>query len=62
MYIPQVSGERLQDHWSSGYHYKPMGIFPDAQGQLTPESEVKSGQKCNSSEIVFFLVTVKNKK
>ena len=22
-------------------HYKAMGIFPDAQGQLTPQSEVE---------------------
>ena len=21
LFISQVSGERLQDHWSSGYHY-----------------------------------------
>ena len=25
-------------------HYKSMGIFPDAQGQLTPQSLVRSGQ------------------
>ena len=25
-------------------HYKPMGIFPDAQGQLTPQSLVQSGR------------------
>ena len=25
-------------------HYKSMGIFPDAQGQLTPQSTVRSGQ------------------
>ena len=24
-------------------HYKSMGIFPDAQGQLTPQSLVESG-------------------
>ena len=24
-------------------HYKSMGIFPDAQGQLTPQSLVQSG-------------------
>ena len=24
-------------------HYKSMGIFPDAQGQLTPQSFVRSG-------------------
>ena len=25
------------------FHYKSMGIFPDAQGQLTPQSLVQSG-------------------
>ena len=31
-------------------HYKSMGIFPDAQGQLTPQSMVGSGRISNSSE------------
>ena len=30
-------------------HYKSMGIFPDAQGQLTPQSLVRSGRISNSS-------------
>ena len=34
-------------------HYKSMGIFPDAQGQLTPQSFVRSGQMSNSSEILW---------
>ena len=29
-------------------HYKSMGIFPDAQGQLTLQSTVPSGQISNS--------------
>ena len=33
-------------------HYKYMGIFPDAQGQLTPESLVRSGRISNSSEML----------
>ena len=32
-------------------HYKFMGIFPDAQGQLTPQSLVESGPNSNLSEI-----------
>ena len=28
-------------------HYESMGIFPDAQGQLTPQSLVKSGPNSN---------------
>ena len=42
------------------YHYKTMGIFPDAQGQLTPQSLVRSGRISNSSEMVMdVLVTFK---
>ena len=37
-----------------------MGIFPDAQGQLTPQSLVRSGRILNSSEMLwYFLVTCK---
>ena len=34
-------------------HYKSMGIFPDAQGQLTLQSVVRSGQISNSSETLW---------
>ena len=34
-------------------HYKSMGIFPDAQGQLTPQSFVRSGRISNSSEMFW---------
>ena len=34
-------------------HYKSMGIFPDAQGQLTPQSLVLSGQISNLSEMLW---------
>ena len=33
-------------------HYKSMGIFPDSQGQLTPQSLVRSGRISNSSEML----------
>ena len=33
-------------------HYKSMGIFPDAQGQLTPQSLVRSGRISNTSEML----------
>ena len=29
MYISQVSGERLQDHWSSGFSVLSMKDFPN---------------------------------
>ena len=35
-------------------HYKSMGIFLDAQGQLTPQSLVESGRNSNSSRILWF--------
>ena len=34
-------------------HYKPMGIFPDIQGQLTPQSMVRSGRILNLSATVW---------
>ena len=34
-------------------HYKSTGIFPDAQGQLTPQSLVRSGRISNSSEMLL---------
>ena len=33
-------------------HYKSMGIFPDAQGQLTAQSLVRSSRISNSSEML----------
>ena len=34
-------------------HYKSMGIFSEAQGQLTPQSLVRSGRISNSSEMLW---------
>ena len=34
-------------------HYKSMGIFSEAQGQLTPQSLVGSGKNSNPSEILW---------
>ena len=34
-------------------HYKSMGIFPDAQVQLTPQSLVRSGPISNSFEMLW---------
>ena len=34
-------------------HYKSMGIFPDAQGQLTPLSEVEPSPNTNSCEMLW---------
>ena len=44
-------------------HYKYMGIFPDAQGQLTPQSLVRSSRISNSSEMLeMFLLPASMKK
>ena len=43
--------------------YKSMGIFPDAQGQLTPQSLIRSGRILNSSEMLWiFLLPASMKK
>ena len=34
-------------------HNKSMGIFPDAQGQLTPKSLIRSGRISNTSEMLW---------
>ena len=36
-------------------HYKSMGIFQNAQGQLTPQSLVESSPNSNLSEILWLL-------
>ena len=44
-------------------HYKSMGIFPDAQGQLTPQSLVRSGRISNLSKMLWmFLLPASMKK
>ena len=44
-------------------HYKSIGIFPDAQGQLTLQSMVGSGRITNTSETLWLsLLPVKMKK
>ena len=44
-------------------HYKSMGIFPDAQGQLTPQSLVRSGRISILSEMLWtFLLPASMKK
>ena len=40
-------------------HYKSMGIFPDAQGQLTTQSLVRSGRILNSLEMSLLPASMK---
>ena len=51
-----VKNERARVVTTVFFHYKSMGIFPDAQGQLTLQSLVRSGPISNS----YSLVTCKN--
>ena len=44
----RTAEKKWRHHFS---HYKPMGIFSDFQGQLTPQSVVQSSRNSNSSEI-----------
>ena len=40
--------------WSQDFsHYNSMGIFQDAQGQLTPQAFIESGPNSNLSEILW---------
>ena len=42
-------------------HYKSMGIFPDAQGQLTLQSLVRSGRISNSSSLPASMKKIRSK-
>ena len=48
-----INSKLEAQEWSQQIsHYKCMGIFSDAKGQLTPQSKVWSGQILNTSEIL----------
>ena len=34
-YMKQISGERLQDHWSSGFHYRDSTIPQLSKSKLS---------------------------
>ena len=42
-YIQQISGERLQDHWSSGYIFLIFAQNIDCRYTLEPVLQYKSG-------------------
>ena len=42
-------------------HYKSIGIFPEAQGQLTPQSLVESGPNSNLSELPASMKKIRSK-
>ena len=46
--MKMIQSKMNELEWSQHFsHYKSMGIFPDAQGQLTPQSLVRSGPISN---------------
>ena len=47
-----IRSRTAEKKWQHRFtHYKSMGIFSDAQGQLTPQSVIGSGRISNSSEL-----------
>ena len=48
-FMPVLVTSNFDDDWIKFSHYKSMGNFLDAQGQLTLLSLVQSGQNSNSS-------------
>ena len=49
-----IDSKMKELEWSQDFsHYKSMGIFQNAQGQLTPQSLVESGPNSNLSEILW---------
>ena len=51
--LTMIQSKMNELKWSQHFsHYKSIGIFPEAQGQLTPQSLVRSGRISNSSEIL----------
>ena len=54
---------KVLECWQHFLHHKSMGIFPDAQGQLTPKSMVWFGQILNSSVLLWlFWLSARMKK
>ena len=61
--MKMIQSKMNELEWSQHFsHYKSMGIFPDAQGQLTPQSLVRSGPISNSFQMLWMpLLPAKNK-
>ena len=51
--MKMIQSKMNELEWSQHFsHYKSMGIFLDAQGQLTPQSLVRSGSISNSFQML----------
>ena len=52
--MKMIQSKMNELEWSQHFsHYKSMGIFLDAQGQLTPQSLVRSGPISNSFQMLW---------
>ena len=52
--MKMIKSKMKELEWSQDFsHYKSMGSFQNAQGQLTPQSLVRSGPTSNLSEILW---------
>ena len=52
--IKMIQSKMKELEWSQHFsHFKSMGIFPDPQGKLTPQSVVRSGQISKSFETLW---------
>ena len=50
--LPASRSRTAEKKWRHHFsHYKPMGIFSDFQGQLTPQWVLQSSRNSNSSEL-----------
>ena len=59
--MKMIESKMKELEWSQHFsHYKSMGIFPDAQGQLTPQSLSHSNRISNLFEMLWmFLLPAK---
>ena len=52
--MKMIQSKKIELEWSQHFfHYKSMGIFQDAQGQLTPQSLVRSGPISNLFQMLW---------
>ena len=62
--MKMIESKMEELEWSQHFfHYKSMGIFPNLQGQLTPQSLFRSDRISNSFEMLqMFLLPARIKK
>ena len=54
--MKRIRSRTVEKKWRHHFsHYKPMGIFSDIQGQLTPQPVFRGGRNSNSFELSCML-------